>query len=137
MFLRDCAMAMRFDRAGSPQWIWYFGTLATSLTLSCFAVLIVFVLAVLLRAQLPESLNPLTAPMQTVYIEMIGLVVLVGTWVDYRFREYKDHLSAANAYMTGPDTLKWWIATLLAVACLGGMTWLVVIGKFAPERLPF
>ena len=128
MFLRDCAYAMRLHPNSSAYSIWLLGSLATSLTLSCFSAFVVFIIAVTFRSSFPEDLNPLTAPSSTRFAELIALVLIIGAWVDYRFREYKHDLSAAKKYMTRPDRIKHFITGLLGLACLAGIYWMIIVG---------
>jgi len=128
MFLRDCAYVMRIHRGSNTEFVWYLGTVATGLALSCFALCLFFLVAVVFRAHIPEEFNPLTASRNARAIEVIAVPLLVLVWIDYRFREYKHDLSSARRYMSGLDTVKRFITWLVAMGSLGGMGWFIFIG---------
>lgn len=127
MFLRDCAFLMSLYRRSDDRWVWTYSTLSLSVTLSSCAFFALTTLALRFHAQIPANINPLTADSSVRLAEFIGLPVLIGAWVDFHFRRFRDDVGAAKYYSSAQDVAKWWLVTILTVGFTIGIGVLLVL----------
>ncbi len=127
MFLRDCAFLMRLYGRTDSRWVWSYAVFGFAATLGAFALFVCFSIATLFPNFIPAAIHPATASKEVLGIACAGIFLMVGLWVEHRFRDMREDVSSlAGRYWTLSDRIKWCLTTLLGLGSIAGVALLTV-----------
>jgi hypothetical protein len=118
LFLRHCGLLMRLYKRDDADWVWLYASIGVNITVGTVAAAILMSMAVVFRDFLPPFLNPTTATKPMLYAQFGVIALAALLWVNYRFRRFKQDVSAAHAFKSGQDIWMLFAEVVFQVLCL-------------------
>lgn len=111
---------MRLHKREDAAYIWGYAKFNVWLSLTAASMFVFSLLSVVFRNVLPRSLNPLTAPLEVVYVEIGVIGVLLLFWTQFHFRNFRNDVSLAHRYKSRKDMILWLAESAVSVLFIVG-----------------